>query len=123
MTVQSSRKHTGNLGESLASAYLQTQGYTILATNWHCPNGEIDIVAQQGDALVFVEVKTRRAGGLDAAFNSITVQKRQRLIDSAYNYIHDQELEDPLWRIDLIAIALRRGEQPVIDHRENALDW
>lgn len=121
--MQKRNQQTGAMGESLAAAYLRQQGYVILATNWHCPNGEIDIIAKQGQTLVFVEVKTRRGGGLDAAFGSITPSKRQHLIDSAYTYIHERDLGEPLWRIDLIAIALQRGDRPLIDHRENALDW
>ncbi len=114
---------TGSWGESLAAAHLRQQGYSILETNWHCPRGELDIIAQDGETLVFVEVKTRRAGGIEAAFMSVTPRKRERLIASIYSYIDEQQLEDPLWRIDLIAIALTRGEKAVIDHRENALDW
>ena len=112
---------TGNYGEALAADYLRQNGYDIVTTNWHCAHGEIDIVARTQDMLVFVEVKTRRTASTQAAFASITPQKRQRLIASAYAYLDAHADDDPIWRIDAIGIALSRP--PVIDHVEDALDW
>ena len=107
----------------MAARYLQRKGYQIIETNWHCARGELDIVAREGDVFVFVEVKTRRARQTETALTSITPAKRERLIASAYTYIADHELENPVWRIDVVAIALPRSGQPVIDHVEDALDW
>ena len=107
----------------MAARFLQGKGYQIVETNWHCAHGELDIVAREGDVFVFVEVKTRRARQTETALTSITPAKRERLIASAYTYIADHELENPTWRIDVVAIALPRSGQPVIDHVEDALDW
>lgn len=113
--------HTGNYGEQLAADYLRKRGYDIIATNWHCPRGEIDIVAQHNALLVFVEVKTRRTRTTETAFASITPQKRERLIASVYAWLDQNADDEANWRIDVIAIALTR--QPTIEHVEDALDW
>lgn len=116
-------KRTGAYGEQVAVAYLRQKGYTVTATNWRCKHGELDIVAQAGEMLVFVEVKTRRASDPSQAFLSLTPHKRQRLIASAYSYIDDQRYDNPSWRIDVIGVALPTSGQPVIEHVEDALDW
>lgn len=122
MTTQ--RKKIGNHGEALAAAYLEKQGYSIIEMNWRCKFGEIDIVAQQADTLVFVEVKTRN-GSIDEAFAQITPRKRQKLIKSAYAYVNQPggPGEDALWRIDVIAVALANAQTPHIAHAEDALGW
>lgn len=112
--------NTGKQGEQLAAQFLRESGYEVIATNWHCARGEIDIVARKTDTLVFVEVKTRRGRLTEAAFASMTPHKRERLIASAYAYL-DEHAVDGAWRIDVIAVALSR--QPVIEHVEDALGW
>jgi putative endonuclease len=118
-----SKERVGAYGERIAAEYLRSKGYSIIATNWHCTRGELDIVARDGDTLVFVEVKTLRSPSPDNAFLNVTVHKRQRLIASAYMYIANQKLDNPAWRIDVIGIALPQSGQPVIEHVEDALDW
>ncbi len=114
---------TGAYGEQLARKYLERKGYTIIATNWHCAYGEVDIIAEYGEILVFVEVRTRHSNTTETAFASITPQKRERLIKTAYSYLNETERDDELWRIDMIAIALQYGQTPLIQHREDVLDW
>ncbi|MBC8099298.1 MAG: YraN family protein [Armatimonadetes bacterium] len=113
----------GQKGEALAASYLQAQGWAILATNWRCTRGELDIIAQHGAMLVFVEVRTRRAENTEAAFASITPTKRKRLMAAIYDYLAQQDLGDTDWRVDAIAVALRRHAAPLIDHAEDALGW
>lgn len=114
------RKNLGNSGEATAADYLKQRGYTILATNWRCPTGEFDLIAQLADTLVFVEVRTRR-GGIEAAMESITPRKRAILERLAYLYLEEHGIESD-WRIDVIAVSHERGK-PIIEHAENALDW
>ena len=116
-------KQTGTQGERAAADYLKQRGYVLLATNWHCPRGEIDIVARHNEVLVFVEVKTRRGDQPDAAFASVSPAKRKRLIASAYLYLQQNRLDDVQWRIDVIAVALPRMGKAFIAHVEDALDW
>ena len=118
-----SRQQTGDRGEALACAYLREKGYRIITTNWHCKQGEIDIVAADGDCLVFVEVRTRKSANTEAAFASINPRKRKKLTQTAYAYLNAHQLDDTEWRIDMAAIALPYNKPPVIDHVENALDW
>lgn len=123
MTTSPSKK-TGQRGEQIAAAYLRRKGYDVVAQNWHCSYGEIDIVAQMQGTLVFVEVRTRHTRSTEAAFESITPRKRERMVNSAYIYLDHHNLpEDTGWRIDVIGIALCRPGSPIIDHVENALDW
>ncbi|NJL57904.1 YraN family protein [bacterium] len=115
---------TGETGERLAADYLVKQrGYTIIALNWRCPVGEIDIIARDHDTLVFVEVKTRHAASTEAAFASITPAKREKLTRAAYTYLNGQAAEDALWRIDVVAVALSRHALPIIHYVQDAFDW
>lgn len=121
------RRTLGRRGEALAAAFLQRKGYGIIATNWRCAAGELDLIARDGSVLVFVEVRTRRstAGGL--AEESITLAKQRRLARLALHYL--QELETALtpwlgpWRIDVVAIRITPGSESVhIRHLEHAVE-
>lgn len=114
---------TGTLGEQLAAQHLTQQGYIILARNWHCRAGEIDIIAEKQDCLVFVEVKTRRNASAESAFMNITQRKREKMVAAAHAYLAESGLEDRLWRIDAIAIALGQQGKQIIQHVEDVLDW
>jgi len=109
------KQTTGKLGESLAVDYLQKNGYRIITTNWRCKWGEIDIIAHDGQELVFIEVKTRRDADSNP-FENITPAKMQKVIRTAYAYADSQQIE--AWRIDAIAVIL--GKSPHIEHIQNA---
>ncbi|MCL4251017.1 MAG: YraN family protein [Anaerolineae bacterium] len=112
----------GARGEQIAREHLTRQGYTILATNWHCAFGELDIVAQQGETIVFVEVRARRAGS-DQAFASITPRKQQKLILAAQAFLSVHNLEDAPCRFDAIALSAAPGGTLRLDHAEDVLGW
>lgn len=119
-----SNKAVGVRGEHLARAYLRRQGYAILHSNWACIDGELDIVARRRDMLAFVEVKTRRDASTEAALASITPNKRQRLLNAAYRYLHENDIDPEIpWRVDVIAIALEADGSATIAHVEDAFDW
>ena len=80
------RRETGILGEKLAKDYLKKRGYRIRETNYRCPEGEADIIAEHEDCLVFVEVKTRRSLEFGIPEESITAEKRERLRAVAARY-------------------------------------
>ncbi|MEO8608521.1 MAG: YraN family protein [Chloroflexota bacterium] len=113
----------GQRGEQLAIEYLKHRGYLILATNWRCKNGEIDIVAQKADTLIFVEVRTRHADNTESAFESITLRKHSRMIAAAQAYIAEKALDDMDWRVDMIGIAIPYRGAPIIDYAEDVLGW
>ncbi|NTW97526.1 MAG: YraN family protein, partial [Oscillochloris sp.] len=84
--MPSPRRALGDFGESAARSHLLRAGYAILASNWRCRIGEIDLVARQGDQLVFVEVRTRRADGPISPEESISPAKRRRMLALADAY-------------------------------------
>ncbi len=119
-----SRKKLGNWGESLAQTHLQAKGYRIVTQNWRCPQGEMDLIAQEEDTLVFVEVKTRRGRDLGTPEEAITHHKARKLITIAQTYLAQQELGDIPWRIDLVAVELdKQGKLLRCEHRPNIVNF
>ncbi len=112
----------GHWGENLASEYLEKKGYRILARNARTPYGEIDLIAQGQEGLVFVEVKARRSKAYGEPEAAITPTKRQHLQDAAEAYLQAHPEQDGAWRIDVVAIYRPRGSSnPEILHLENAI--
>ena len=105
------RKPLGRLGEDLAAEQLERLGWQIVARNWRTRRGEIDIVAREGDWLVFVEVRTRRAsrtGGdpfLGRPEDSVTPKKQLKLARMAEAYLFTMPWSGP-WRVDVLALEL-----------------
>jgi putative endonuclease len=116
------RKQTGRQGEELAATYLVERGYTIVQRNWRCPLGELDIIAEAQQTLVFVEVRTRRSHRFGLAEESITPAKQARLIELAQSYLQAAVGPDRSWRIDVITIQWEAG-RPRLNHLENAVGW
>jgi len=117
------RQEVGKLGEKEARKFLKKRGYRIRETGFRCPHGEIDIVAQQKDWLVFVEVRTKSNLDFGTPEESITQAKKERLIASALTYTTTHEKLPPLWRIDVIAIELDgKGKIKRIELIENAVE-
>ena len=111
----------GKQGEQAAAAYLTRLGYALVEANWHALQGEFDLIMRDGETLVFVEVKTRRAS-LEAAFESISPRKKRILEQLAYQYLTQNHLDSD-WRIDVIAVTLSPTGQPIIEHIQDAFDW
>lgn len=99
------RQRLGAWGESVAATYLEAHGYRIVQRNWRCRQGELDIVAQTGETLVFVEVKTRRGLAQGTPEEAVTPRKAERLLTLAQAYLLEYDL-DVAWRIDVMAIEL-----------------
>jgi len=117
------RQEVGKLGEEAARKFLKKRGYRIRETGFRCRHGEIDIVAQKKDYLVFVEVRTKSNLDFGTPEESITQAKKEKLIASALTYITTHENLPPLWRIDVIAIELdEKGKTRRIDLIENAIE-
>ena len=106
MAPQLTPKELGIHGEKVAEQHLMGLGYRILDRNWRWRKGELDLVAEQGDEIVFVEVKARRSQTYGLPEESITRSKRQKLIQAAYAYLHSADRKDADWRIDVVAIEM-----------------
>lgn len=106
----------GRYGEDLAAAYLQRQGLTVLARNWRCPRGELDILARDGSALVVCEVKTRRGTAYGLPVEAVGPRKLRRLRELALRWLDDQQVHVPEIRIDVIGVLQPEAGPPVIHH-------
>ncbi|MDD5092963.1 MAG: YraN family protein [Dehalococcoidia bacterium] len=121
--MSDSRQRLGAFGEREARDYLLKRGYEILESNFRCPIGEIDIVARDGDFLVFVEVRTRRGSEFGTPEESITQAKKGKLVHLAQYYIQQHAGLPASWRIDVVAIEVgRNGKISRIELIENAVD-
>lgn len=108
----------GIWGEELATAYLQEKGYVILERDWHSKHRDIDLIAQDGDCIVFVEVKTRRNRDFADPLQAVNYKKLKNLRLAINHYINYHKLENP-WRFDVITIVGTMGTtMPDIDHIE-----
>ena len=116
------RRDTGILGEKLARDFLRKRGYRIREANYRCPEGEIDLIAQHKDYLVFIEVRTKRSLEFGSPEESITPAKRERLRTVASRYQQTHSNLPQLWRIDVVAIELdQKGKPSRIELIENAV--
>lgn len=107
-------------------AHLERQGYQIVARNWRCKLGELDIIASQGPDLVFVEVRTRRGRVFGSPEESITPLKQRRLTRLAQTYLQFRETSNTPWsgpwRIDVIAVKLDSQGAGTINHLKHAIE-
>ena len=116
-----SRQSLGRWGEAFAAEYLSQQGYTILEHNARTPYGELDLVASQGEMLVFIEVKTRASRSLGPPEISVTPVKQAHLLSAAKAYLQDRPQLGFDWRIDVVAILRLPDQPPQVEHFENIL--
>jgi ribonuclease HII len=108
LALTDGRHETGMSGEAAAAAHLAQLGWDILATRYHCQGGEIDIIARDGETVVFVEVKTRRSRAASPA-ESIGSRKRARIVTAATNYLYEQSWHDCDARFDVAEVLAARG--------------
>ena len=118
------RSETGALGEALAAKYLAEQGFSVLHRNLRIGHLETDIVCENGEYIVFAEVKTRRLTGAKTRFGSardaVDAKKRENLLAFAREYLRANPTEKRP-RIDLLEVYLSRGEEPKITWIKNIL--
>jgi putative endonuclease len=100
------RISTGKRGEELAAAYLAEAGYRIIERNYRCLFGEIDIVAEEGETLVFVEVKSRRSDAYGDPQLAVGRQKQRKISMISANYLAERHLPHRPARFDVVAVKL-----------------
>ena len=121
--MRDERKQLGAFGERVAAAQLEARGYEIVERNYRAPEAEIDIVARDGDTLVFIEVRTRRGGAPGMAELSVDARKQRQLLRAVDRYAesHPEAAEAPL-RIDVITVELLAdGTLRQVSHLEDAV--
>lgn len=106
MTEQPTTQASGHAAEARALAYLQTKGLRLIAQNWRCRRGELDLVMLHADTVVFVEVRYRRHSAWGGAMESVDARKREKLTLAATQFLQ----ESPRWarqpcRFDVIALS------------------
>ena len=109
----------GQWGEETAAAYLIQRGYEIVARNARTPHGEIDVVAKQGDSMIFVEVKTLTSSRNFFPEQNVTARKRSHMLACAEHYAAENSIDH--WQIDVIAVEGKQGQEPEVTHFENAI--
>ena len=118
-TVQ--RDAMGDRGENLAARHLQSRGYKIIARNFRCELGEVDIVARDGRTLVFVEVKTR-AYDDPAPEDQVNPAKMHQLTKAAKVFLSRYGTPQPPARFDVVAVLWPNGREPIIRHTPHAFE-
>lgn len=115
----SKHNETGARGERLAEEFLVTNGYRILHRNWRTAQKEIDLIALDGDEIVFFEIKTRSGLNFGLPEEAVT-QAKQKHLRQAAEIFSLQYPEDQKFRFDVISILLRAGEIAELKHLTDA---
>ena len=100
------RKNTGNIGEDIATRYLERLGYRILERNFRCKLGEIDIIAQDKNEIVFIEVKTRKILSYGDPADSVNEPKQKHIYKAAEYYLLINNKLDNFTRIDVMEVYI-----------------
>jgi putative endonuclease len=114
-------KSLGNKGEDLAVTFLKKKGYKIISRNYKNYIGQIDIIAQDGETVVFIEVKTRANDSFGCPFESVHKKKRQKLRNLALLYMKKTGEELPV-RFDVLSIFCVENGNMEIDHIQDAFE-
>ncbi|HDQ46160.1 MAG TPA: YraN family protein [bacterium] len=119
MSPESKRQTMGRAGEDAAAAYLERAGYVILHRNYRAGRGEIDIVAKDGGTLVFVEVKSGRAGRYGDPLDRVDIHKQRQIARIASLYLAESGQDDIPCRFDVMDVRLSDGRCRIL-HLEDA---
>ena len=122
VTILDPRRLFGQEGESAAEQYLRHKGYRIVARNLRSSVGELDLVAEDGQVLVFVEVKARRNDAFGGAVHAVHQRKQEKLIQLASRYLARHHLRGRQCRFDVILLQGRGAVTPQIEHIQNAFE-
>jgi len=98
------RRAFGQAGEDRAAAWYRSHGYEVMARNWRCRDGELDLVVRRGRMVVFVEVKARRTDRFGIPAEAITPTKQRRLRTLARRYLEASEVRPASLRFDVVSI-------------------
>lgn len=114
------RSRLGKSAEIAAAAELGRRGYRIIASNYSCRAGEIDLIAEHDDSLVFVEVRCKRSNAFGTPAESVTPAKQHKLIATAEHYLEANNLWDRACRFDVVEVLVINDKLTVSDILQNA---
>lgn len=109
----------GARGERTAAKYLKNSGYKTVCKNYRVRGGEIDLICENEDFIVFVEVKTRRKGSLTSGVDAVNKKKRERIVVAAKLYLASHETEKQP-RFDVVEVSVDQNNYTVLQHIESA---
>ena len=115
------RLNLGKMGEDLALKKIRRLGYKCVARNYTCPLGEIDIIARDGDCLVFLEIKTRKGRSIGYAKEAVDKRKQRQISKAALTYMKTNDCCDEKSRFDVVAVSIINGREE-IEVIKNAFD-
>ena len=121
-TVADERRSIGRAAEDAAAAWLGRAGFAVLERNVRFSEGEIDLVCRDGDVVVFVEVKCRRAHWGEGPGDAVSWDKRRRLVGLAQHYLKARRLTSARCRFDVVAVTVGRDGALTIRHLPAAFD-
>ncbi len=113
------RREQGTEAETLAATFLEGRGMRVIERNYRFERGEIDIVAEDGNELVFVEVKARRSNSFGEPEDAVTPEKEEQIKKVAEGYLFERQIEDRACRFDVVAVSVVNGKK-TIRHLTNA---
>jgi putative endonuclease len=118
--MTNARQAVGAYGERRAVEHLIDGGMVLLDRNWRCRHGEIDIVARDGDVIVFCEVKTRRGDGFGTPAEAIVASKASRLRRLAALWLEDHPVRPAEVRFDVVSVLPQRRGPALVEHTRGA---
>lgn len=113
---------TGKFGEDCAAQFLEDNGYKIVARNFRIRSAEIDIVAQLGNVIIFVEVKARSSIRHGLPVEAVNFRKQKKIIEAAGVFLQNENFSDCACRFDVVEVYLRGERVEEINHIENAFE-
>jgi putative endonuclease len=114
------RQDTGIKGEQIALSFLLGRGYQLLAKNWRCRSGEIDLIMMDGPVLVFVEVKARRGTSYGLPQEAVGSKKQAKIRRLAQYYLMVAKQNEQDLRFDVVAITFPGEQEPLVEHLQGA---
>ena len=106
----------GRMGEDVAARHLESEGFVVLERNWRCSEGELDILARDGDTLVVCEVKTRSSTRYGSPFEAITERKLHRLERLGMRWMRERGVRPTRMRVDIVSVLAPQDGRRVIEH-------
>jgi putative endonuclease len=117
------RRWFGNRSERAAERFLKKLGYRIVARNYSCPTGELDLVALDGSCIVFAEVRSTEAEDLEKPAISVDEAKQKKLTAAAMHFLQKKRLLGQAARFDVLTVSWPADRQePTIEHHRNAFE-